>query len=117
MFSNEDIIDTDFAQIKQTKKHPMYLGDSFVGKFANVYASYSGEELQTVDDEEKRSFVTGTKGFKWKLFQDLKNVDDVDIEYYNLLVKSAYDNITDIGDINMLLSNEQINKIKPLVRS
>lgn len=117
MFSNEDIIDTDFAQIKQTKKHPMYLGDSFVGKFANVYSSYSGEELQTIDDEEKRSYVTGTKGFKWKLFQDFKSINDVDIEYYNLLVKSAYDNIIDVGDINMLLSNEQINKIKPLVRS
>jgi putative helicase len=117
MFSNEDVIDTDFGQIKQSKKAPMYLGERFVGKFANVYASLTGEELQTVDENDKRSYVNGTKGYKWKQFHDFESKDDIDFGYYNTLIESAYNNITSVGDIKELLDDTQINKIKPFIHS
>lgn len=104
LFTHEPIEDKDFAQIKETRS-TIYLGDKFVGKIAQVYASLSGFNLlrNSAKDPDSRSFVTGTKGYLWQLFSDYAGKDDLDMSYYDGLVMKALDSISKVGDISKLL--------------
>lgn len=46
--------------------------------------------------------VSGTKGFKWRQWSDYKGVDDIDMTYYEGLVKDAVDGIYKVGDGNII---------------
>ena len=96
LFTHEEVKDKDFAMTKQAKL-PIYIGDQFVGKIAEVYASKTGAPLEKVKDEDKRYAVTGTKGFNWKLFEDYSGKEDVDLDYYDGLVKEGIHNLDSVG--------------------
>lgn len=101
LFSKETVLEEDYAVTKQAKS-PIYLGERFVGKVARVYASLSGDDMFRVDGE-KKSHVTGTKGYKWKLFSEYTGVSDIDMKYYDELVLDAVDAIKKVGDHTIIL--------------
>ena len=102
------IEEIDYAITKQATA-PIYLGDTFVGKVAQVYASLSGEEMMRVT-EDKRSFVTGTKGYKWKLFSDYQGKDDIDMDYYNGLVEDAIKSIEKVGSSSLVIDPFEVSE-------
>lgn len=95
LFTGETIVEEDYA-ITKSATAPIYLGDTFVGKVAQVYASHTGEEMFRVA-EDKKSYVAGTKNFKWRLMSDYKGKEDIDMKYYDGLVKKALENIDKVG--------------------
>ena len=102
LFSHENIEESDYAITKQVQEASIYLGDTFIGKVAQVYASLSGEEMARVTPD-KRSSITGTKGHKWKLFSDYQGKDDIDMSYYNGLVDVAIKSIEDVGNTGLII--------------
>lgn len=95
LFTGEDISKEDFFLTKQVKGR-IYLGDEFVGRLARVYCSKTGTDMWRVGDTN-RGAVTGTKGYKWKLASEFKDISDVDMSYYHELVKDAIKNINKVG--------------------
>lgn len=93
--THEPIVESDYA-LSKSATAPIYLGDRFVGKNALVYASKTGQPMERVDGE-KRGAITGTKGFDWKLYSEFSGMDDVDMEYYDLLVKGALEAVNKVG--------------------
>ena len=105
LFSKEPIAKEDFFVTKEVKQASIHLGDKFIGRLAELYASETGEEVFRVT-EEKRGSVSGTKGIKWKLSSDWTGKEDIDMTYYKELVEKAIENINKVGDIGMLLPDQ-----------
>ena len=53
---------------------------------------------------ENHYSVTGTKGYQWNLWNNYKGKEDIDMKYYNNLVKDAVDDIFAVGDGNILFA-------------
>ena len=70
----------------------------FVGRICRIYASRTGSDLIRYDrDKNSKGYATGTKGFKWRLASDFKGVVDVDMDYYDGLVRDAIEAINKVG--------------------
>lgn len=108
LFSHEQITSNDFAITKQVKKGTIYIDDEFIGKVAQIYASVTGGQCKRHTDDGKESFVSGTKGFKWKKFSAYTSEKDVDMDYYDLQVKAAINDICEVGNILDLLDQKDI---------
>ena len=128
LFSHEEVVEDDYAITKQVRS-AIYMDDKFIGKIARVYASESGREMFSVaphpkagqpimkkdkasgtvmDTGEvypdiKKGHVSGTKGHLWKLMSEYTTKDDIDMAYYDGLVKDAIDAISNVGDINAII--------------
>lgn len=102
LFSKEEVAKEDLFISKEVKDASIYLGEKFVGKFAQVYASKTGEEMFRVTPESK-GYLNGTKGHRWKLSSSFKNKEDVDFLYYEKLVEDAVKAIEEVGDINKII--------------
>ena len=101
LFSHEEILEEDYALTKQATA-PIYLGDRFVGKIARVYASITGEEMFRVSGE-KKSAITGTKNYRWRLMSEYIGKEDIDMKYYYQLVTDAVNALKRVGDISDIL--------------
>lgn len=110
LFTHEDINDADYIVAKSASKGPLYLGDKFIGKVGNFYASVSGEELTWENSAGKRLAPAGTKGFLWRKGEDLSSKFDLDMNYYDTIVVNALKHIQAVGDINKLLEVPDIYK-------
>lgn len=153
LFTGEVIEESDYPIFKSAKSS-IFLGDTFVGKNANVYPSLSGRELMRTGevDISKRvqtqwlkgtdpvkaaahvgipveeyerivnnnfqpemvttyNSVTGTKGFKWELWNNFKGIDDLDIGYYEKLVEEGADNIYKVGDGNIMFEGTRYERV------
>lgn len=98
LFTKEDILEKDYAMTKQVKSS-MYLDDEFVGRIAEVYCSRSGRTLvRKKDPDDKPAAVTGTKGFKWELFENYKGPQDIDVQYYDLLAEAGIKSIMNVAE-------------------
>ena len=95
LFTGEQIDVNDYFITKEVKGK-MYIGDRFVGRIGRVYASLSGDDVWRVDGD-KRSHVTGTVGYKWKLEQDYPGVMDIDRRYYDGLCEEAIKHLNEVG--------------------
>lgn len=113
LFSKEPLKKEDFFVTKEVKNASVFLGEKFIGRLAEVYASDTGEELFRVADEKKGS-ISGTKGFKWKLSKDWSGHKDLDMTYYKDLVEKAIEAIAKIGDITVMLDvpNKDTEKMR-----
>lgn len=102
LFTHDELVDEDYIISKSAKAGPIFLGDKFIGKVGTFYASRSGQELAWIKDD-KRNALTGTKGFFWRLPEDLTNKYDIDQNYYDTLVVDALKKINKVGDISKLI--------------
>lgn len=110
LFSKEELTREDFFITKQVKNASLYLGEEFIGSLAEVYASQSGKDVLRVTDD-KKGYVSGTKGFKWRLSSDWLGKEDVDMLYYKSLLDKAIDNIKKVGDVSIMIEDwEEINE-------
>ena len=53
---------------------------------------------------------SGTKGFMWRLPEDLTNKFDIDQNYYDTLVVDAIKHIKSVGDISKLIEIPEVFK-------
>jgi hypothetical protein len=104
LFSKEALEVKDFFLSKEVKDAAIYLGDKFIGRIAEIYASNSGEEMFRVK-EEKRGAITGTKGHRWKLSKDWTSYKDVDMVFYKKLVTDAIGSIKAVGDASIMIDD------------
>ncbi len=102
LFTKEPLSKEDFFVTKEVKNASVHLGETFIGRLAEVYASDSGQELFRVT-EDRKGYISGTKGFKWKLSKDFTDRKDVDMNYYKDLVDKAVEAIRKVGDEKMIL--------------
>lgn len=105
LFSNEDLLDEDFAVTKEVKKSKIFMGDRHVGRLIRMYASKTGEVVESRNDEGKVSAVSGTKGYLWKEFSEFTDKSDIDFAYYNSLIDNAVNSIHKVGDESIMIDN------------
>mgnify|MGYP004709275491 FL=1 len=110
LFTHDPIEQDDYIVTKSANKGPLYLGEKFIGKIGTFYASRSGEELTWENSEGKRLAPSGTKGFLWRLPEDLTNKFDIDQNYYDTLVVDAIKHIKQVGDIDKLIDIPDVFK-------
>lgn len=104
LFTKEPLTREDFFQIKQVRNADLYLGDEFIGSLAEVYASRTGTDVWRVVDD-KKGFVAGTKGHKWRLSNDWQGKEDIDMVYYREMISKALENIKDVGDVSVMVED------------
>lgn len=113
LFSKEDLIDLDFAQTKEVKNASIYLGDKFIGRIAEVYASVSGDEAYRVGEDkegkETKGALSGTKGHLWRLYSDFKGKEDIDMYYYIKEADKAYKKIEEVGNPELITDYKPMN--------
>ena len=69
----------------------------------------------TRGEGEKRDAVTGTKGFKWKLYSQYKGKEDIDMSYYDGLVNQAVEDIDAVGSAFKILAEPPAEVEKQLL--
>lgn len=115
LFTKEKITEEDFF-VTNTATAPIYLDDQFVGKVAKVYASINGGDLMRhgVDKEgkDKIGFISGTKGYKWELSENFKDLKDIDMDFYNNQAIKALDMIASIGSVSTMVDDIPIEFMK-----
>jgi len=122
LFSREPIVFEDMCETK-TVKSAMYLdlnehlaeGEHnyhFIGKagcFTPVLPGCGGGELMRLQND-KYYAVTGTKGYRWmesEVVKALQKEDDIDRNYYNELVNQAIADISEFGDFEWFVADEE----------
>lgn len=106
LFTKEPLQKEDFFVTKEVKNASVHLGDKFIGRLAEVYASETGEEMFRVTEDKKGS-ISGTKGYKWKLSKDWSGHKDIDMTYYKDLVEKAVEAIDKVGIVSIILDNDE----------
>lgn len=107
LFTKEELTREDFFVTKQVRNAHIYLGETFVGSIAEVYASEQGQEMFRVVDDKKGA-VAGTKGYKWKRSKDFSDKEDVDMGYYRELLEKAVGAIEEVGDASIMTDVELV---------
>lgn len=119
LFSKENVEYKDLCEIRQVQNPAeMYLDFNesnpeehnyhFVGKvgsFVPVKEGCGGGILIR-KTEDKESSVNGTKGYRWKESYVVKDMEEIDYGYYNLLAKKAKEHISEFCDYDLFVSDE-----------
>ena len=58
--------------------------------------------------DDKKGYVAGTKGFKWRLSNDWVGKEDVDMLYYKGLISKAIENIEQVGDVSIMIEDWEV---------
>jgi hypothetical protein len=84
-----------------------------VGSFCPIEPGYGGGELlreaKDKDGNIKYAAATGTKGYRWLESETVKVLgkeDDIDLSYYNKMVDVAVEAISQYGDFEMFVSDD-----------
>ena len=84
-----------------------------VGSFCPIEPGYGGGELlreaKDKDGNIKYAAATGTKGYRWLESETVKVLgkeDDIDLSYYNKMVDAAVEAISQYGDFEMFVSDD-----------
>ena len=88
LFTHEEVVFDDYPEIKSVSDAAIYIStegtDRFIGRigsFVAVKEGYGGELVRVKGD--KRSAVTGTKGYLWNESEVIRNHPDrLDLDYY-----------------------------------
>jgi len=110
LFTKEEILPSDYVEVKQVSKGHMYLVNvdetvkHFVGKFGAFVPVLDGRQLIRIDGD-KMGAVTGTKGFLWELDHiALKTKMEIDTRYFQELVDDGIANINKHGSYEEFVS-------------
>ena len=101
----EEVEIEDYFIVKQVQKSAIFVGDKHIGRLARMYASKTGEVVESRNPEGKVSAVNGTKGYLWKQAEDFKSKEDIDLDYYQGLVNNAVKAISRVGDERIVIDN------------
>jgi energy-coupling factor transporter ATP-binding protein EcfA2 len=104
LFSGEEILTSDYVEVKQVQKGHMYLVSEvsgvrqFVGRFGAFIPVFGGRTLLRIDGE-KESAVTGTKGHLWEIDEIAINSEELEIDmtYFQKLVDEGKRTIEKYG--------------------
>lgn len=122
LFSNELIEFKDLCEIKtvsgdsslyldlnedleESEHNYKFIGRT--GEFSPIKDGRGGGILYRVKDN-KYYAVTGTKGYRWlesEVIRNLHNEDDINFQYFNVLVDEAIDTINKFGDFEMFVKD------------
>src|SRR5699024_7038874 len=102
LFTKEKIEPKDFFITKEVKNASIHIGGEFIGRLAEINSSKTGHEVRRIN-EDKEGYVSGTKGYLWKLSSDFEDRKDIDMAYYNNLVEKAIDAIRKVGDVSKVI--------------
>ena len=88
LFTHEEVVFDDYPEIKSVSDAAIYIStdgtDKFIGRigsFVAVKEGYGGELVRVKGD--KRSAITGTKGYLWNESEIIrKHPDRLDLDYY-----------------------------------
>ena len=126
LFSKEDILFEDMCETKSVST-ALYLDTNetlpedehnyrFVGKvgqFCPIKPGCNGGELlregKDKDGNLKFSAATGSKGYRWlesEYVKEANKIGDIDRSYYDQLVDAAVDTISQYGDFEWFISDE-----------
>ena len=118
LFSHEPIVFKDMCETKSvsngadifidmgTEDAHDYHFVGAVGQFTPIKEGHGGGTLYRGKDE-KYSSLSGTKGYFWlesEMVNKLKKEDDINTDYYRVLVDKAVNNISQYGDFEQFIS-------------
>lgn len=114
LFTHEKIELKDLVEKRSVQKGHIWLkreGQSnyFVGKASQLLPVREGHSLAAtavrIDDESGKEFaVPSTKGYYWTVAEDISDISEVDMGYYEDLVDAALANIRKFGSYDELTS-------------
>lgn len=122
LFSKEPIVFEDYVQIKNvTSPATIYLDFNeslpegehnyhFIGKVGSFVPIMPGNNggLLLRKRDDKYTSVVGTKGYRWKesqIVRDLQQEDEIDLLYYNTLIQEAIKTIQKFGPIEEFIED------------
>ena len=127
LFSKEPITFDDLCETKEVKKGALYLDMNeslpegehdyrFVGRIGQFCPVKPGKGggLLVVKRDDKYSAAAGSKGYRWidaELIRASDSQDAIDRSYYNALVDDAVETISQYGDFEWFVSED--NGIPP----
>lgn len=108
---NENM-DVECARIeelsKEIEKGHNYIFVGKVGRFCPIKPGHGGGLLMR-EKEGKYYAATGSKGYRWlesEMVKELKSINDIDRSYYDNLVDEAVETISQYGDFEWFVSND-----------
>ena len=97
-------------------KSPEYIEQKRIERIAKE-VKVEPEVIQEIIDSnfekyviDKPSALTGCSGYKWKLWDEFKDIEDVDMMYYNDLRAKAVDAIYAVGDGNIMFKGTMFER-------
>ena len=126
LFSKEELVFEDFCETKEVKT-ALYLDRNenlpesehnyhFVGKVGNFCPIKPGcgggelvREAKDKDGNVKYDSATGAKGYRWlesEMVRELGKQNDIDRSYYDNMLNSAIDTISEYGDFEWFVSDD-----------
>lgn len=123
LFSHEELVFDDLCETKSVKT-AIYLDMNenlpegehdyrFVGKVGSFCpVIFGGGKLVRIKDD-KYYAVTGTKDYRWEEAEKLRasnKVPDIDMSYFEMLVKEAKESISNYGDFDWFVSDKPYDK-------
>lgn len=69
-----------------------------------ISTNYAPEMVDTYN------FVSGTKGYKWRLWSDYQGYEDVDMGYYKRIMDTTLDKIYEVGDGNIIFEGTKYER-------
>ena len=108
--SDEETMEQRYEELaeKEEKSHAYFFVGK-VGEFCPIVSGKGGGLLMRESDNGYSS-VGGTKGYRWmasEMVKDLGKEDDIDKSYYNRLVDEAVASISEYGDFEWFVSEEE----------
>jgi hypothetical protein len=124
LFSGEELMFNDYCEIKQVQKGTIYLDTKglekpqpedleymhFIGRIGRFVPvtenSGLGGNLWRVSEEGKYYAVAGTKGYLWaeaRVVESLKEMEAIDLTYFEKLANSAFETIDNFGPFETLV--------------
>ncbi len=104
LFTKEEILPSDYVEVKQVNKGAMYLvsedtgNEQFVGRFGAFVPVMGGRTLLRID-KDARGAVNGSKGYLWEIDEyAFGEKMEVDYSYFQELIDEGRATIEKFGD-------------------
>lgn len=131
LFSREPIEFDDLCETKEVKTaiyldmnedlpedEPNYIFVGRIGRFCPIKPGHGGgllmrEAVDKKTGEKKYDSVNGAKGYRWKEAETVRELgleDEIDRSYYDALVDAAVEKISQYGDFEQFVADDDIEE-------